>query len=61
MDEFEEKLEKSTIKLQKCQENHKSNSCMYCDEFINCETRLEYVFDVHNSMSKAQSGSFEFN
>ena len=46
MDKFEEKLEQSTIVLQKCQAKHKRNSCMYCDDFINCGTRLEYVFDV---------------
>ncbi len=61
MDEFEEKLEKSTIELQKCQAKHKSNSCMHCEDFIDCKTRLEYVFDVHNSMAKGQTGSFEFN
>lgn len=61
MDKFEEKLEQSTIALQKCQAKHKRNSCMYCDDFIDCSTRLEYVFDVHNSMAKGKTGSFEFN
>jgi hypothetical protein len=59
-DLFEQQLDEQTVALKACQEAHSVTSCMQCNELIGCETRSAYVKSVYNSMSKGDSGGFEF-
>ncbi len=60
MDEFELKLEQMLKKLHECQENHSLKSCFECELLLECELRDEYVKALYNSMSKGDTGGFEF-
>jgi hypothetical protein len=60
LDEFELLLEKKLQELKKCQEEKNFKSCSECLEFLECELRKEYVDAVYNSMSKGDTGGFEF-
>jgi hypothetical protein len=51
--------QKSDI-LIKCQKEHNLEGCEKCSELLDCETRLEYVKSVYESMSKGDGGGFEF-
>lgn len=58
--EFEQQLDKQLAILQLCQKKKNLKSCSSCELFIGCDVRLEYIKSVYNSMSKGQSGGFEF-
>ncbi|MDA3945282.1 MAG: hypothetical protein PF439_01190 [Helicobacteraceae bacterium] len=57
---FEERLEEEILKLKKCQEEKQLKSCSLCEHYIGCETRRAYVQAVYDSMSKGETGGFEF-
>ena len=59
-DEFELRLEKMLKKLRECQEEKELESCSACEVFLECQLRREYVDAVYNSMSKGDTGGFEF-
>ena len=59
-DKFEIYLEEMVIKLQACQQEKEQKSCSECELFFGCELRNEYVKAVYNSMSKGDTGGFEF-
>lgn len=59
-DKFELHLEKMVIQLKECQTKNSLSSCSICKEFLNCELRDEYIKAVYNSMSKGDTGGFEF-
>ncbi|MFT7859594.1 MAG: hypothetical protein ABXS93_01530 [Sulfurimonas sp.] len=59
-DKFEIYLEEMIAKLQVCQKEHNVESCSKCEHYIGCEVRKEYVNAVYNSMSKGDTGGFEF-
>ncbi len=70
-DKFELYLDEMIEKLKSCQDNmfkensqneEQSNikSCSICEKFMACELRSEYVKAVYNSMSKGDTGGFEF-
>ena len=59
-DRYEEDLEAALQAVKACQENLKLESCMQCDKIFECTIRKTYVVAVYNSMSKGQSGGFEF-
>ena len=59
-DKFELYLDEMIIKLQKCQDDKSLKSCSDCEHYLACETRNEYVKAVYNSMSKGDTGGFEF-
>ncbi|WP_428737853.1 hypothetical protein [Sulfurimonas sp.] len=59
-DRFEIYLDEMIEKLQKCQEQHNIESCSSCEQYLKCELRKEYVNAVYNSMSKGDTGGFEF-
>ncbi|MBD3796333.1 MAG: hypothetical protein IE887_01090 [Campylobacterales bacterium] len=59
-DRFEIYLDEMIEKLQKCQQDYSVESCSDCKKFIGCELRKEYVNAVYNSMSKGETGGFEF-
>jgi len=59
-DKFEIHLDVMIQKLQACQEERSHTSCSACVEFLHCQLRQEYIQAVYNSMSKGDTGGFEF-
>jgi len=59
-DKFELHLDEMIVKIQKCQEEKQVNSCSACEHYIDCQLRNDYVKSVYNSMSKGDTGGFEF-
>jgi hypothetical protein len=59
-DKFELHLDEMIKKVQECQSNKGIKSCSVCELYIECELRDEYVKAVYNSMSKGDTGGFEF-
>jgi len=59
-DKFELYLDEMMKKLQNCQEDKGHKSCSLCESYFGCELRDEYVKAVYNSMSKGDTGGFEF-
>lgn len=59
-DIFEEKLEEKTQDLKKCQDEKNVQSCLSCQQILDCSTRDTYVQAVYNSMSKGKAGDFSF-
>ncbi len=68
-DIFEEALDAKIELLQECQKSHNvaivfndesHGSCAPCPKIIGCEVRRQYVGAVYNSMSKGDTGGFEF-
>lgn len=60
-DRFHMALENQSKILQDCQHSKGRTSCMECESFIGCPTREAYVKAVYESMTKGQSGGFDFN
>lgn len=60
MDKFELYLDEMIEKLHKCQKERLSASCSSCELYLDCELRSNYVKAVYNSMSKGDTGGFEF-
>lgn len=59
-DAWEAKLDIALGELQKCQNEKNIDSCSKCELFLECELRTKYVQAVYDSMSKGESGGFEF-
>jgi len=59
-DKFEIYLDEMIKKVHICQEDKQLTSCSKCESFFGCELRDEYVKAVYNSMSKGDTGGFEF-
>lgn len=59
-DKFELYLDEMIIKIQDCQQNKNLKSCSLCEKYLDCELRNEYIKSVYNSMSKGDTGGFEF-
>jgi len=59
-DIYAQGLIKATNDLKDCQESLQFKSCFDCKKLFDCEIRKTYVNAVYNSMSKGQSGGFEF-
>ena len=59
-DKFELFLDEMVIKLQDCQKEKNHKSCSKCEFYFGCALREEYVNAVYNSMSKGDTGGFEF-
>lgn len=57
---YEQRLDEALKKLQACQDEHKLKSCSKCEQYIGCEIRRKYVQSVYDSMSKGETGGFEF-
>ncbi len=58
---FELKLEETIEKLQNCQRDNSLTSCSLCEKFLECDLRSEYVDALYGSMSKGETGGFDFN
>jgi len=59
-DKFEVYLDKMVEKLHNCQQDKAHKSCSLCELYFGCDLRNEYVKAVYNSMSKGDTGGFEF-
>ena len=59
-DKFEIYLDEMILKLQNCQKEKAHKSCSACESYFGCTLRDEYVKAVYNSMSKGDTGGFEF-
>lgn len=59
-DKFEVHLDEMIIKIELCQKEKELKSCSDCELFFTCELRCDYVKSVYNSMSKGETGGFEF-
>jgi len=59
-DEFSKRLEEQKAILKQCQNEKNFKSCNACDKIIGCEIRRNYVQAVYDSMSKGETGGFEF-
>lgn len=46
--------------LQNCQQEKNLESCYVCDQCNGCEIRIRYVRTVYESMSKGETGGFDF-
>ena len=60
LDKFELHLDGMIKKIQSCQEEKNLKSCSLCESYLSCELRSDYVKSVYNSMSKGDTGGFEF-
>lgn len=60
MDKFELHLDEMIVKIQNCQIEKELISCSSCEFYLTCELRTDYVKSVYNSMSKGDTGGFEF-
>jgi len=60
VDKFEKHLDEMILKLQKCQQDRDLKSCSDCENYLGCELRSDYIKSVYNSMSKGETGGFEF-
>ena len=60
IDKFELHLDGMIKNLQSCQEEKNLKSCSICESYFSCELRNDYVKSVYNSMSKGDTGGFEF-
>lgn len=59
-DPFVERLKARIVVLQQCQKEKGVSSCTLCDKLLDCEVRNAYVSAVYDSMSKGETGGFEF-
>ncbi|MBD3800840.1 MAG: hypothetical protein IE886_05195 [Campylobacterales bacterium] len=59
-DRFELQLDAMIEKLQACQAEHGVKSCSACEHYLGCDVRKSYVAAVYDSMSKGETGGFEF-
>jgi len=59
-DKFELYLDEMLKKLQDCQNKNQLKTCSICEEYLTCPLQDEYVKAVYNSMSKGDTGGFEF-
>lgn len=59
-DPFEAKLDEAMNALLACQKEHALESCYGCEKTIGCELRGRYVRTVYESMSKGETGGFDF-
>jgi hypothetical protein len=57
---FELRLDEAIIRLKACQQEKNVKSCSLCELYIGCEIRQAYVQAVYDSMSKGETGGFEF-
>lgn len=58
--EYEARLDDAKEKLQECQKEHEVESCYVCEKCIGCEIRTKYIRSVYESMSKGETGGFDF-
>jgi hypothetical protein len=58
--EYEVRLDDAKRLLSECQLDKLIDSCLNCSEVIGCPIRTQYVRAVFESMSKGETGGFDF-
>jgi hypothetical protein len=58
--DFDRELEEKTLELKECLSQKELSSCLKCPSALGCEVRNGYVKAVYFSMSKGDTGDFEF-
>ncbi len=58
--QYEIKLNEAKKSLHECQNSKNIESCLKCSELIGCPIRTLYVRSVYESMSKGETGGFDF-
>jgi len=58
--EYEVRLDDAKQSLSECQLSKAIESCLNCPELIGCPIRTHYVRAVFESMSKGETGGFDF-
>jgi len=59
-DVFETRLDAMIEQVKACQSEHAVKSCSLCEKYLACDLRKSYVSAVYDSMSKGETGGFEF-
>jgi hypothetical protein len=59
-DEYELRLDAMIEALKACQQEKALKSCSLCEQYLSCDLRKRYVSAVYDSMSKGETGGFEF-
>lgn len=59
-DKWQLDLEEKKRLLEECQKSKNLTSCLECEKLLDCVIRDEYIQAVYDSMSKGESGGFEF-
>ncbi|MFA6144787.1 MAG: hypothetical protein WCW84_03900 [Sulfurimonas sp.] len=59
-DVYEAKLDEAKQALNECQTSKGVDSCLKCSELFGCPVRTHYVRTVYESMSKGETGGFDF-
>lgn len=57
---YDAKLDDAKKALQECQTSKGLESCLSCPSLIGCPIRTAYVRTVYESMSKGETGGFDF-
>ena len=60
MDKWQIALDEQVVILKDCQKSKNLNSCMKCEQILNCKIRDTYIKGVYESMNKGAGGGFEF-
>ncbi|WP_321778324.1 hypothetical protein [Sulfurimonas sp.] len=60
VDKFELHLDEMIKELQACQKENNLKTCSICEKYLTCKLRNDYIKSVYNSMSKGETGGFEF-
>lgn len=59
-DKWQIALDENLAKLKSCQSDRGLDSCLNCEKFDECIIRNAYIKAVYESMSKGETGGFEF-
>ena len=59
-DVYEAKLDEAKQALNECQTSKGVDSCLKCSQLLGCPIRGLYVRAVYESMSKGETGGFDF-
>lgn len=59
-DKYVARLREMKDAVNECQQSKALESCFNCEALLACELRRDYVKAVYESMSKGETGGFEF-
>jgi len=59
-DKWQITLDAEIVILKQCQIKNNLDSCMKCQQILDCEIRDKYIKIVYESMNKGSGGGFEF-
>jgi len=60
LDEWQLALKAKKQELLQCQQQKQLDSCLKCQEVLQCTLRDDYIKAVYDSMNKGTGGGFEF-